>query len=559
MVNVFIDWNIIKGLKYRLNLSHRSWQYKGETYNKSTSKSGSYTDSGNGTVSNQENWEWAVENILSYNKIFGKHTFDGTFVQSWSEQAAYTNAINGSLVSNDMLGIYGLESAQKYSVSLSGTKRRLVSTALRLQYNYDSRYYLTASVRRDGSSVFGQNEKWGVFPAVAIGWNIYRESFLENIKALSNLKLRMSYGSVGNEAITPYGSIATADQWDYYTTGQQTGYTPGSALSNPNLKWETSTTLNLALDFGFLNNRINGTVELYDKRTTDLLVNRSINSSTGYTTMKDNIGEVQNKGLEFTLSGVIARNKDLDITATLIYAKNKNKIIKLFGDKDGDGVEDDYPQNNWFVGQPINVYRYYKVIGIWQESEKDEISNSAQPTAQPGDVKLYDNGDGVLNDEDKFIVSRDPSWTGSLNFSVSYRNFDFSTDIYTVQGITRLNPFLYDYSYGGNMRAVFNGIKVNYWTPENPTGTFPRPTTNGQSDMTWLALEDASYVRLQNIQLGYTVPRSFTKKFKVNNLRLFITGQNLLTFTDFHSYSPEQDPSQYPEAKSWIFGLQISF
>lgn len=559
LVNIFFDWQIVKGLKYRLNLSRRSWQYKGETYNSSDSKSGSYSGKGNGNVTNQENQEWTVDNILSYSNTFGRHTIDGTFIQSWSGQSAYTNGISGSLIPNDLLGIYGIESAEKVTPALSGTKRRLVSTALRLQYNYDSRYYLTASIRRDGSSVFGANDKWGVFPAVAVGWNIYQEKFLQNVKELTNLKLRFSYGSVGNEAIAPYGSIASADQWDYYTSSRVAGYSPGAALSNPNLKWETSTTFNAALDFGFWKNRLNGTVELYKTKTTNLLVNRSINSSTGYTTMKDNIGEIQNRGVEFQLSGAILRGNDYDLTATVTYARNKNKIAKLFGDKDGDGIEDDYPQNNWFIGQPISVYRYYKVVGIWQENEVDLIPESAQPTAQPGDMKLWDNGDGVLNDEDKFIVSRYPKWTGSFNLQASYKGLDFSADIYTVQGITRLNPFLYDYSYGGNMRAVFNGIKVDYWTPEHPSGTFPRPTTNGQNDMTWLALEDASYIRLQNVQLGYTIPASITEKLHINKLRFYITGQNLFTITDFHAYSPEQDASAYPEARSFTFGVQLSF
>ena len=559
LINLFFDWEILKGLKYRLNLSRRSWQYKGETYNRSDSKSGSYSGKGNGTVSNQENMEWAVENILSYHNTFGKHTLDGTFVQSWSGRSEYTNQMAGALIPNDMLGIYGIESAEKVTPTMSGIKRRLLSTALRFQYNYDSRYYLTASIRRDGSSVFGADNKWGVFPAVALGWNVYQEKFLKDVQMLSNLKLRLSYGSVGNEAIAPYGSVASADQWDYYTTSRQAGYTPGGALSNPKLKWETTTTLNAALDFGFWKNRLSGTIELYKTRTTDLLVNRSINSSTGYTTMRDNIGEIQNRGIEIQLSGASVRNHDFDLTGTVTFSKNRNKIVKLFGDKDGDGEEDDYPQNNWFIGEPISIYRYYKVVGIWQEDEVDQIPNSAQPTAQPGDVKLWDNGDGILNDEDKFIVSRYPKWTGSLNLQAAYKGFDFSADIYTVQGITRLNPFLYDYSYGGNMRAVFNGIKVDYWTPENPSGTFPRPTTNGQNDMTWLALEDASYWRLQNVQLGYTFPQSITEKLHVNKLRLYMTGQNLLTFTDFHAYSPDQDPSQYPEARSFTFGVQLSF
>ncbi|NDV81890.1 TonB-dependent receptor [Bacteroides sp. 51] len=560
LVNVFFDIKPFKGLNYRLNLSRRSWNYKQENYNTANSEAGVATGKGSGSLTNRDGSEWTLDNILSYENSFGKNNISATFIQSWNEKRQHSDVLSASLIPNDMLHIYGFESAEKLGVTLDAYKRRLISTALRVQYNYASKYYVSLSGRRDGSSVFGANEKWGVFPAAAIGWNAYMEPFLQQYKWLTNLKLRASYGSVGNEAIAPYGSIASADRLDYYAAGQMSGYAPGTYLSNPNLKWETSTTLNGALDFGFFNNRISGTIEFYKTNTTDLLVNRSINSSTGYTTMKDNIGEIENKGIELQMNGVLVKNRDLTIQAGFTFFKNKNKIVKLFGDLDGDGVEDDYPANSWFIGQPISVFYSYEAIGIWQESEKDDIPKSAQPTAEPGHIKLHDrDGNGKLDDEDKVITSRLPKWNGSFNLSAEYKGFDFSADLYTVQGILKSNPFLYDFSYGGNLRAVFNGIKVDYWTPENPTAKFPRPTTNGATDLGPISRQDASYFRLQNITLGYNFQKNVLSKLRLQKLRLYVTGQNLWTSTDFEAYSPEQPADSYPEARSLSFGVQLGF
>ncbi|NDV80474.1 TonB-dependent receptor [Bacteroides sp. 51] len=560
LVSLFLDFKIFKGLNFRVNASRRSWNYKGETYNTAKSKAGNGTGMGSGSVKNEDVNEWTIDNILSYDNQFGKHHVSGTLIQSWNERNEHMNMIEGSLIPNDLLGVYGIEAAEKVIPTLSASQRRLISTALRVQYDFASRYYVTVSGRRDGSSVFGAQNKWAVFPAMALGWNVYQEEFMQKFEQVSNLKLRGSYGSVGNEAIAPYGSIASANQWDYYTNKKLTGYTPGAVLSNPKLKWETSTTLNLAVDFGFFNNRLSGTVEWYNTRTKDLLVDRSISSATGYSTIKDNIGEIQNRGLEVMLEGVLVRNHDWDVQVGFTYSRNRNKILKLFGDLDGDGKEDDYPINNWFIGKPISVAKIYEVAGIWQEDEIDEIAKSAQPNAQPGDIKIVDRTeDGKLDDDDKMIVSQFPKWNGSFNLSARYKNIDFSMDIYTVQGITKYNPFLAEYNYGGNMRAVFNGIKVNYWTPENPTGNFPRPTTNGALEMGHIARQDASYVRLQNLTVGYTLPKVWTAKAHLSNVRVYFTGQNLLTFTDYESYSPEQQADKYPETRTLTVGLQVGF
>ena len=414
--------------------------------------------------------------------------------------------------------------------------------------------------RADGSTVFGLKINGVIFLRLSVGWNIHRENFLENVEAINNLKLRVSYGSVGNEGISPYQSLSSALQRDYIIDGAKvSGYVPGDYLPNPDLKWETSTTFNAGLDFGLWKNRLTGTLEVYNTRTTDLLIDRALNAGLGYTRIKSNIGEVENQGIDLSLEGDIVRNDDLNISLGILFSKNDNKIISLYGlDEDGDGVEDDDIGNGWFIGQPIDVYYRYKAVGIFQEGEN--IAASHQPNAVPGDIKLFDRfpDDGILNAEnDRVLNSRVPDWYGTVSLNADFKGFDFSADVTTVQGVIRDNPFLYGYTEGGSLRGIKNGIVQDYWTPENPGGNFPRPNeANDPVNGFALGLQDASYTRLQNVTLGYSMPN--VKNMGLSKLRLYLTGSNLLTITDFESYSPEKNPSDYPEAISVVAGLQVS-
>jgi len=564
ILNVFLDFSPIKGFNYRLNVSRRSWNYKELYYATKNSSNGYANSSGNGNISFQENSQWQVENIFTYDYVVKKNHFNVTAVGSINQNDYYQFNNASTLVPNDILGIYGLGFALKNTPSIGGNTRRLVSGVGRIQYDFDAKYYATLSARADGSSVFGANNKWGYFPAVALGWNIHQENFLQNTTAINNLKLRASYGSVGNEAIAPYGSLSLANQLDYlYGTEQVSGFAPGSFLSNPNLKWETSTTLNGAIDFAFLKNRISGTIEAYKTSTTDLLVNRQLNASIGYSTMRDNIGEVQNSGVEVQLDLIPVQTQDLTVKTGFLFSRNRNKIISLYGDLNNDGVQDDDIANQWFVGKPIEVFYQPKFLGIWQLSDKADgkIDPNTRKLAVPGDVKLEDvNGDGKIDIQDNYTTSKYNDWMGSFNISATYKAFDLSADIYTVQGITRNNLYLYDYTYGGDLRGNRNGIKVDYWTPENPSNTYPRPNAgNSPVGMYNLGLQDASYWRLQNLSIGYTIPTKLLAKAKVNRLRVYCTGQNLITVTKYQSYSPEQDLSAYPTTRSIIGGLQLSF
>ena len=563
ILNLFVDISPIKGFNYRVNLSRRSWNYKRKSYNTTQSLSGiANNGQGSGSIQYQDNVEWQLENIITYEfDLKEVNHFGITAVQSISE-TTYNNFINvADRIPNDILGINGLEGAFLNTPSINANTRGIVSAVGRVEYDYDSKYYFTVSGRADGSTVFGRNNKWAFFPAANLGWNIHKESFLEDAQAINNLKLRFSYGSVGNEGISPGQSQSTADQRNYIIDDSQvSGYVPGSTLPNPDLRWETSTTFNTAVDFGLFNNRITSTIEYYNTRTKDLLVSEQLDPSSGYTSKLTNIGEIENKGLEITLNSDIVRNENFNLNLGLSFTKNENKIISLYGrDENGDGIEDDDILNRRFIGEEINVFYQYQPVGIFQQGE--DIVNSAQPSALPGDVKLRDvNGDNVIDDQDRVITSQAPDWYGTVSISAEYKGIDFSADVYMVQGVTRNNPFLYGYLEGGSLRGIKNGIKQNYWTPENPGGDFPRPREgNDPSNIFSLGLQDASYVRLQNITLGYTLPKDLLNSFGMTKLRVYVTGSNLITITDFQSYSPERSPSDYPEPVTLVMGLQIGF
>lgn len=564
IINLFVDLTPFEGFKYRFNASRRSWNRKTENYATAQSLAGIQNGGlGQGYIRFEDNMEYQLENIFTYDKSFNEHNLGLTFVQSVTDSKYSNFRNNSSNIPNDLVGIYGIVGAQINTPEIGANRRGLLSFVGRVSYDYAGKYYITASARRDASTVFGANNKWGTFPAVGIGWNVHRESFLQNVGLVTNLKLRASYGSIGNQqALNPYQSLTTANQYDYVFDGNRaSGYAPGRYLPNPDLKWETSTTLNLAADIAIWKSRLSGTVEFYNTRTKDLLVEQAIPANTGYSRRWYNVGEVENQGLELSLNAVAVETRSVTVNLGVQFSKNRNKIVSLYGDLDGDGTEDDDLANRWFIGQPVDVYYQYMPVGIWQSGE--DIAGSHTPLLVPGDIKLFDRDptDGELNSSDNVITSRFPDWYGSFFADVSFKGFDLSVNVLTVQGITKQNPYLYNYTNGGSLRGVLNGVKQNYWTPENTTGNWPRPRES--NDPTFInpvmGLQDASYIRIQNVTLGYSLPESLLSRANLGKVRFYVTAQNPYTQTDYQSYSPEKRPDEYPEMISLIGGLQIGF
>lgn len=562
LLNMVLDWKIFKGLKYRMNASMNVRNTEQGNYLNSLHEKGSTTQ-GKAAIENSTVKDYLLENIFTYDyKINDKNNIDATFVQSINSMKTTSTAVAGYGFATDDLGYDNIGAASKTDpVVREVIPRDLLSYMGRIRYNLMDRYLFSVSARIDGSSVFGKNNKWGIFPAASFGWRLNEEDFMKDINELSNLKLRLSYGSVGNQAISPYESQGLVDSY-YMQFGQNdplVGYLPGDQLSNPDLKWETTTSLNAGLDFGLWKDRISGTIEYYHSTTKDLLMRKALNQISGYQSQLVNMGEVLNKGLEVSLNFIPVETKELSWNVGINFSLNKNEIVKLDGKVDENGKPVNDIANGWFVGYNIDAYYYYKFDGIWQLGDDiPEYEGSYQP--QPGDIKIRDAyKDGKINDDDRVVMNKAPKWTGSVSSALKWKNIDFSFDFYTVQGVLKENLFLYDANSGGDLRGRLNGMKVDYWTPENPSNTAPRPRDGTIEYIRSLSFQDASYFRLRNISLGYTFPKRIIAKAYMSNLRIYASATNLWTQTDFLSYSPEISASGYPEPKTFVFGMNVSF
>lgn len=550
LFNFFGDVNLLPGLNYRLNTNVNTRTAENGQYRTSKYQKGSNIGS-RAEVSSTNDINYLVENILTYEKeINNSNRFDITAMQSYYKDQDKSFGLEGFQLPNDLLGYNGISSAQIMSPpSRSVTERTLSSYMGRLRYTLLDRYLFTVTTRVDGSSVFGPENKYGVFPSASFAWRLEQEDFIRNLNWVSQLKLRVNYGAVGNQAISPYTTLGEVNSYPmlFGDGSYQIGYLPGSTLPNPYLKWETTKSLNLGVDFGFLKNRISGAIEYYKTNTTDLLVRRSINESLGYTGMLTNIGEVENKGLEFTLNTTPVRKNDFVWNVNLTYSRNRNRLLKLDGSVDANGKPVDDINNNWFIGEEIEPSYNYIFDGIWQQG--DDIANSAQPLAQPGDIRVKDlNGDGKIDaTNDRAIIKNEPHWIGSLGTNLKYKGFDFLVDFYTVQGAVKSNSYLYVFNDGGSLTGKTNGVKVDYWTPENPSSFYPRPRQNSSIlYFSSLAYQNASYVRLRTVTLGYTLPKSISRKLSIQNLRVYASGNNMWTKTKYLSYNPESTPGAYP-------------
>lgn len=560
LLNAFGNFDLFKGFRYRINTSMNIRNNEGGTYRTKLYAKGSNTGNA-ASISTGGYNDYLVENIFSYDKELNTaNRFDATFVQSIYKETSKSVGLSGSQLPSDLLSYNGLPSAQVQGTpTRSITERTLLSYMGRLRYTLMDKYLFTLTSRIDGSTVFGENNKYGVFPSAAFAWRIEQEEFMKSVNWVNQLKFRVNYGQVGNQAVGPYTTLGEVTSYPFlFGNTFLTGYLPDGTLSNPNLKWETTTSLTMGIDFDLFKGRISGAFDLYDTDTKDLLIRKSINSSLGYSSMLDNLGEVNNKGLEILLNTVPVKTKDFTWGLDFTFTANKNKLVKINGDVDVEGNPVNDIANNWFVGEPISIYRDYIFDGIWQTT--DDIAGSHMPNAKPGDVRVRDtNGDNIIDGTDQQIIHRNPKWYGSAGTTARFKAFDLALDFYTVQGSLRRNPYLYDYNSGGSLSGKTNGMKVNYWTPENPSNEFPRPRFSSQIlYFSSLGYQNNSYIQFRRATIGYTLPASLSKKAGIERVRAYVTGSNLFNKTEFSSYSPEVEASGYPEPRMFLFGLNLS-
>jgi len=556
-----VNFPFIKGLSYRLNSGVRIRLDDEATYRATDGKTG-YEVNGS---SNTDRTLWknvVIENILSYNKDFGKHSIFATALYSFEENESTGSGETASRFPHDFLLWYSSPQAEVSLPEYTFNKTILTSQMIRLNYSYDSRYLLTLTGRRDGYSGFGAKSKWGIFPSLALGWNLANEDFFPLKGLFNELKLRASYGLNGNQAVGAYETITRLRSADWISSQVVVpGYIP-STIGMDDLGWESSGTFNLGLDFGIFKSRITGDLNFYKTTTTDLLLQRTISAVHGITSVIQNIGKTGNTGIELTVSSrnIVTSNFTWGMSGNM--AVMRNKIISLYGYLDENGKEVDDVSNAWFIGQPIRVNYDYVIDGVWQLNEAEEASKW---NSQPGFVKLRDvNGDYMLNADDRQIIGQnDPKFIWGLTNSFSYKNLRLEIFVHGVHGVTKPNEYMRDDVYEGVRR---NATNKNRWTPDNPTNEFyMNHILAGQ--MAGINVEEvvnyyqsADFIRIKDISLSYDFPGALIKKSGIDKLRLFVTGRNLFTFTKWDGLDPELSLQRsFPLQKEFVFGLNLAF
>ncbi len=548
-----IEVPFIQGLSYRLNTGLRFGSRDIATYRGRESTTG-YQQNGSSETERRLYRNTTVENILSYDRDFGVHSIFVTAVVGYENNHSSNNFLNARGYPNDFLEWYAVSQAELVEPGHSFEETKLLSQMLRLNYVYDNRYLLTLTSRRDGFSGFGAETKWGLFPSVAAGWNLANEVFFPWKDLFSVLKIRASWGLNGNQAVGAYQAISRLGELNtVYGSTTYAGYVP-FLLGQDELGWESSSVMNLGLDFGILKNRVTGDINVYKTNTSDLLLDRSISPVHGLTSITENIGETENRGLELSLHSRNVVSNDFVWTTSGNMALTKNKIVDLYGT----GIDD--LANEWFIGEPIRVLYGYEWLGVWQLDEEDEATSFG---SQPGFVKLKDlDGDGALTADDRTILGReDPNFLWGMSNSFSYKNFTINIFIQGVHGITKYNPLMSDLISENQVRR--NVIQKNWWTPENPTNDWVMNDFNAE----WMSgiegefYQKSDFVRVKDVSISYDFPQDLIRKAGLSGLRLFTTGRNLYTFTKWMGgLDPElRDQRGIPLQREIIFGLNVSF
>ncbi|WP_245877940.1 TonB-dependent receptor [Spirosoma fluviale] len=552
LTNGYLELTPFKGFSFRSTLGVNLASIRDGAYSSPKSIDRSLTGKSLSTynTSNGRTVNW--ENVMTYQRTFGQHALTMTGIASYLGNTSDNSAASGvnQLLPSQLF--YSLGSAtEEIKINSAFSKNNLVSFAARLNYAFRDRYLLTLTAREDGSSKLALGNKWTFFPSAAFAWRVIEEKFMQDIKGLSDLKIRASYGVAGNDPSGPYATQTTLTRLAFgFDDISAPAYTFSRNVGNTALGWELSNTKNIGLDFGLFNGRVNASLDYYDTRTSDLLLDRGLPPTTGVTTVKQNIGKTRNRGLELSLGSTNIRTQNLTWSSNVTFTKNKEEITELVTGSNDIG-------NGWFVGSPISVYYDYEKLGIWQTSEADLAAKLA-PTQLPGEVKVKDqNNDGKIDAvNDRIILGTPrPKWSGGFDNTFKFKGFDLNLFLYARVGqmINSDRSARFDQQGVGNSTAG-----LDYWTPENPTNAYPRPNRNGGLKyLSTLGYQDGTYARIRNITLAYNVPVKMLPKV-VRGVRVYVTGKNLVTFTKLN-YDPERGGSEnFPMTKLYVFGLNVN-
>lgn len=583
--NAYLQLDLIKGLNLKSSFGIDYFNVKDKSFASGEIKRGESTN-GSASIGNTSGYTWVFENTLNYNTKLGqKQNLDAVVGITAQKFAAESVGVATADFSDGRLGYNSIQSGAQRQMSVSNyVASQMLSYLARVNYGYDSRYLLTLTGRIDGSSKFGANNKYGFFPSSAFAWRASEEEFLKANKHLSNLKFRLSYGLVGNEGISPYSSQGLLFSTEAYVGANQIikGQAPFS-LQNRALKWETTAQSNIGFDLGLFNNRLTVTADAYMKKTKDLLLNVPVRYDTGFDIATQNIGDLQNKGYEFSMNAVLFDGKKFQWSSTFNFGQNSNEVTHLAGSNEGLSGEPIMGINYWTKiteGKPIGAIYGYQTAGIVQLGDDlSKVPTFPGQTVTYGDRKyVSQTGSTTLSQNDLvYLGSANPKFTYGFNNTFAYNlgenkgNLNLTIYIQGVSGnkIANFNTFSLE-SFDGNQNN--STAALERWSIENPSNVYPRANAKPSSYvMSDHQVEDGSYIRLKDVTLSYNLPSLWINKLNLKALQFFVSGNNLVTITSYSGYDPEvsrfgtnnlsmgADYGSYPMSKIYNFGVKATF
>ena len=589
--NGSISWQIIKGLTFKTAGTYNTTNNRTNIFYKDGSKE-AYRNGQKpyGRTQMGRDVRWTNFNNLTWKQKVKKHNYDvmlGHEVSFRSTEYLLGEAMDFPFdnLGNDYLGL----GATPSKVESSYSEKMLLSFFARGNYNYDNRYLLTATVRADGSTVFSNKNKWGFFPSFSAAWRVSEEAFMKDVDWVSNFKVRLGWGIVGNDRISNYLSMDLYEASKYGVGNNTVTVLTPKQLKNANLKWEGSSTINLGVDLGFLDNRLNVTADFFVKNTKDLLLAQSLAHVTGFDSQMQNIGKIQNKGIELSLNSTNIQTRDFSWQTNFNISFIKNTLKGL-----ASGVESMYARSGFdsnftayiaTVGQSLGLIYGYEFDGVYQSSDfyttpdnqlilKEGVTNNARyGTVKPGVVKYKDqDGDGIITTNDRTVIGNAmPKWFGGITNTFDYKGIDFSFMLQFNYGNDIYNATRLYSTQSRNGRRNMLAEVADRWSPTNTSNLVPSQDGYIVNDVYSRFIEDGSFLRLKNVTLGYTLPHKWTRKFHVSRLRLYATGQNLFCVSGYSGYDPEVNSASntpmtpgldwgaYPKSRVFTFGIDLQF
>ncbi|GGH13215.1 SusC/RagA family TonB-linked outer membrane protein [Sphingobacterium alkalisoli] len=593
-VNGYAEYELLKSLKYKLSGTFYKGNRRYDTYNGANSRTGhEFTNSQlNGSRTFYDSDRWYISNQLTYVKTLAKKHYINAMAGFTAERTSGLSfGASAIRLQNENLGLSGLDEGEPSSIGSSTTEATMASFLARVMYSYDSRYLFTVTNRLDGSSRFLGDNIYGFFPSFAAAWRINNEKFMETADWLSNAKIRASWGRTGNNAVgnfAAHSALQSLTNSGYGFGGTIIRGVIPTSLGNYDLRWETSEQTDFGIDLGFFNERITMVLDVYRKKSHDLLMNAGLSPSTGYSSAIKNIGRIQNDGIELTL-GFVPVKKAFTWTSDFNISFNRNKVLALVDNQTSRltsvGWGDDWRTVPGYVakiGQPVS--QFYGLIwdGVYNydDFDFDGVNYTLKPTlttngttaVQPGHIKYKDlNGDRQINDDDKVVIGNPiPKYFGGWSNNFAYKGFDLNVFLQWSSGndILNANRIIMEsgYKYNTNQFASYR----DRWSPSNPEGTLPAARGAIYKTYSDRIVEDGSFLRLKTVSLGYNFSSELLKKAKISTVRMYFTAQNLHTWSNYSGYDPEVsvrasalvsgfDYSAYPRAKTYTFGLNITF